>query len=540
MTRAKALQSCQACRRLKRRCSKDVPACSLCIRLNKECNYPGFQSADQNVLVDVFDRLRHLEENLDTSKHASSQVSLRQNTTESPSSVQGMRTPFPAAFFLDNESFRSLRSNVLSWGLNNSLQQGASNLLGVDRTEACARYFSSVHPWISFLSPKRLKNGGKGSSADLDGCEPLLILCFRLLTEELVDPPQETSQASPLYLSIRASLSAAADGGCVSLRLVQSLVLLSLYELGHAIYPTAYLTLAQAARMGTLMGLQSKTKASRLFTPANSWTLREEQRRTWWAIIILDRFANIGAGGLSLCAPEPTSTDLLPVNDTSWDAGQVVANEPLYTTEFCCVAMVSPLARTCQAAHMLGKIIQHDRDSDDPAHSLAEALQIHRALASLRSNIELREDLESNVSALSLSCSAIFLLYDRYQANESDDMVRLPAETELQHLTLESVRGIASSTAPKIAQIIRHQENMAKSLLNAPCLYRAAIICAWFIREDHDPRMYEALETIVTGLKDLQTRWLVAGEYLNLLGAAGVLEFVDTAHELRRIQVDTV
>ncbi|CAH0020872.1 unnamed protein product [Clonostachys rhizophaga] len=500
-----------------------------CIRLNKECIYPGFQSQDQNVLVDVFDRLRHLEENLDVNKRVSSQVFLPQNTAQTFPGIQGTKTPFPAAFFLDNESFRALEANALSWGLDNSLQRGASNLLGVDRTEASSRYFSSVHPWFSFLSQKRLNNGDKGSSADLDGCERLLILCFGLLTEELVHPPQELPQASRLYSSIRASVSAAVDGGCVSLRLVQSLVLLSLYELGHAIYPTAYLTLAQAARMGTLMGLQSKTKASRLFTPANSWTLREEQRRTWWAILILDRFANIGAGGQSLCAPDPTSTDLLPVNDTSWDAGQVVANEPLYTTEFCCVAMVSPLARTCQAAHMLGKIIQHGRDTEDPAHSLAEALQIHRALSSLLSNLELREDLESNVSALSLCCSAIFLLYDRYQANESDEMVRLPAETELQHRTLESIRGIASSTAPKIAQIIQDQPNLAKSLLNGPSLYRAANICAWFIREDHDPMMYEALEVIVAGLRGLQARWPVAGEYLKLLRAAGVLEFVDTA-----------
>jgi hypothetical protein len=161
---------------------------------------------------------------------------------------------------------------------------------------------------------------------------------------------------------------------------------------------------------------------------------------------------------------------------------------------------------------MLGKIIQHGVDTEDPAHILAEALQIQRALSSLRSNLELREDLDANVSALSLCCSADFLLYDRYQANESAEMVRLPAETELQLLTLESIRVIASGTAPKIAQIIGEQEDLAKSLFNGPCLYRAANICAWFIREDYDPMMYEALEAIVNGLRDLRTRWPVAGE----------------------------
>lgn len=32
--------SCTPCKRLKRRCSKDLPACSLCVRVRRQCVYP--------------------------------------------------------------------------------------------------------------------------------------------------------------------------------------------------------------------------------------------------------------------------------------------------------------------------------------------------------------------------------------------------------------------------------------------------------------------------------------------------------------------
>lgn len=32
--------SCTPCKRLKRRCSKDLPACSLCVRVGRRCVYP--------------------------------------------------------------------------------------------------------------------------------------------------------------------------------------------------------------------------------------------------------------------------------------------------------------------------------------------------------------------------------------------------------------------------------------------------------------------------------------------------------------------
>jgi hypothetical protein len=134
------------------------------------------------------------------------------------------------------------------------------------------------------ISRKRLVFELNAQSPD-DACLMLLVLCIKLCIMDTEHPPKEL----PLYAVARSLCSAAETGGFVSLRLLQSLVLLAVYELSHAIYPAAFLTLGRAARLGMLMGFHDRKAAQQLFKPAETWTLREEQRRTWWAIFILDR-----------------------------------------------------------------------------------------------------------------------------------------------------------------------------------------------------------------------------------------------------------
>lgn len=82
----------------------------------------------------------------------------------------------------------------------------------------------------------------------------------------------------------------AENGGFINIRLVQTLSLVAVYELGHGIYPAAYLTIGRAVRLATMIGLQSQIHAKQLFTGADTWTLCEEQRRTWWTVLMLDRY----------------------------------------------------------------------------------------------------------------------------------------------------------------------------------------------------------------------------------------------------------
>ncbi|KAK1973287.1 hypothetical protein LZ30DRAFT_744016 [Colletotrichum cereale] len=71
---------------------------------------------------------------------------------------------------------------------------------------------------------------------------------------------------------------------------LQSVVLLGLYEYSHGIYPEAYLTIGHAARLSLLKGSHDRKHALQLFQPPQAWAYLEEERRTWWATSILERY----------------------------------------------------------------------------------------------------------------------------------------------------------------------------------------------------------------------------------------------------------
>lgn len=249
------------------------------------------------------------------------------------------------------------------------------------------------------------------------------------------------------------------------------------------------------------------------------------------------RFVSIGTSGLPLVAPEPSSGDLLPVNDHDWDNGRIVPNEPLYTESFSHAAMIGAFAKTCQAAHILGKVLAHQEARKSPPSDardlLSEARHLHHALASLQSTLESGEQRRegtssSRLSALALCASARLLLYDRYGCNDpsaASAAGRIPQETEMQRVSLEGIKAIAGVTAPAVARAVvgrsyddddtmdgedveieDEDEDGAVSPFVAQFLYHAATECAWFIREDHEPHMCEALRVILLALEAVSRR----------------------------------
>lgn len=191
---------------------------------------------------------------------------------------------FPLAFFLDSEDLVPQGVNSFSRSRHLDLHEIIAEYLEDDKTVLCEEYLSTVHEWIPMVSRKRLFNELSSGSGDADGCLPILLLCMKAFSVR----DGNYARDSPPYLLARSLCSEAESAGFLSLRLVQSLILLAVYELSHAIYPCAYSTLGRASRLGLLLGLHDR-KNNKLFKGAETWTLREEQRRTWWAIFLLDR-----------------------------------------------------------------------------------------------------------------------------------------------------------------------------------------------------------------------------------------------------------
>lgn len=199
--------------------------------------------------------------------------------------IQGPITPFPPEFFLDQDHSSPLMMNALAPSRQSSVARIASDYLESDRLALCERYFTSFHTWLPIISKKRIMHELRETHTEHDSsCHELLLLCMKLCTMTPSNQPAE----SDLYILTRSLCSSVESAGFVCLQLIQCLVLLTAFELSHAIYPAAYLTIGRAARLGLLAGL-SRRQIQPLFKPAETWTLREEQRRTWWAVFVLER-----------------------------------------------------------------------------------------------------------------------------------------------------------------------------------------------------------------------------------------------------------
>jgi hypothetical protein len=66
------------------------------------------------------------------------------------------------------------------------------------------------------------------------------------------------------------------------------MLLTLIYELGHAIYPAAYMSIGSCVRLALALELE---KQRQLDLDSSQYDLedQEERRRVWWAVIILDR-----------------------------------------------------------------------------------------------------------------------------------------------------------------------------------------------------------------------------------------------------------
>lgn len=150
--------------------------------------------------------------------------------------------------------------------------------------ETAVNFFSSVHNYLPVVSKKlfydRLLNPLQDTRADV----ALLCLCMGLSIWSQTS--QELDPQNDVYLAARRYAMELEASGVLTLPLLQACLLLSIYEIGHSVYPAAYISIGTCASYGFALGLNSTgTIYSEQFTGIE----KEERRRVWWAIIIIER-----------------------------------------------------------------------------------------------------------------------------------------------------------------------------------------------------------------------------------------------------------
>ena len=229
-------------------------------------------------------RLTNLENEMMQHRAVLSQVGLQSlfdtsgiippaNTAESFASS----STFPAAFFLDVQAFQrhKMTAPIPQMAIPGHVQKAIGTAFEI-RAIVGAHFFS-VFTWMAIVSKNKIYEEITVSPEALAPDVALLVLSMKLLNDMLSGGLQEPR--SLLYLMAKEFFTSVESRGIGSIRLLQSGVLIALYEMGHAIYPEAYLAIGRVGRIGQAIGLQDTSGIPQLALEPEAWDEMEERRR---------------------------------------------------------------------------------------------------------------------------------------------------------------------------------------------------------------------------------------------------------------------
>lgn len=381
------------------------------------------------------------------------------------------------------------------------------------------RHFENVHLWLPIVSKKRLDLLLEDPKLQLTADLALLFICMKLITRGGHESPQDAQ--SPLYGLSKRFASTVEMSGLMTLPLMQSNLLITAYELGHGIYPAAYLSSAHCARLGTLMGIHDRQHAPQILRKSGAWAEVEEIRRCWWATLLFDRYSNLGSEGASIVTNDPPPQTVLPADDTAWDQGTMASSEPLYVSSTTNVR-AGAFARTCQVTHLMGRMLRNLTDHySEPSPRFSEAIQLHRVTTALSNVLPLEtfQDPLRYSTAMALCFGALLHVCEPFSCTESNRGNHSVEETEMQTIAIPGMREVAFKVL-EFSKIIREtldQTPAAVSPLVADCLYVATSTLQWCAYESGEEDALRGYSTLRETLGGLRKRWAVAGEYLKIL-----------------------
>ena len=192
-----------------------------------------------------------------------------------------------AVYFLDHEIFT--RGQMTVPIPSTSIPPHLMHHLGgtIEARRIASQYFDTVHTWLPIISKKRFFDHLLNPLFELRADVALLCICMKLVTWSA--PDLDTDPETLLYSTAKQYLIDLETAGVFTLQTLQSCIFIAIYELGHAIYPSAYMSIGTCTRYAFALGVSWRPAAGANMNNILCWVEQEERRRVWWAIIILDR-----------------------------------------------------------------------------------------------------------------------------------------------------------------------------------------------------------------------------------------------------------
>ena len=385
-------------------------------------------------------------------------------------------------FFLDSNAFEYDRREVRLPRV--TIPPSALGAIGSSTSlkDSIEQYFATVHTYFPVISKIRLYQHLANPTHEPGADIALLFLAMKLITNEV--PEGKTPQTQE-YQDVKAFYNYVESQDGFTIQMIQALLLISLYEIGQCIYPAAYISVGRAARVGYALGLQEWDVPQMLARPT-TWTEQEERRRVWWGVIILDRFINLGHRKKPFATLDPCLDTYLPTDDGSWDRGQILVAAPLALSASQ-TTKAAPFARTCQASHLMGKVVRHLDDRQLPMDfRIDEALQLHRtarALADVLAEEAERDDPTKQptlCSSIAICYSALLTLYDGYSCTERSIQDAPESRLVLQKACIEGLDAVSAQAfhfARRVRTFVDRASLGQLSPLVIDSLYQCAANC---------------------------------------------------------------
>jgi hypothetical protein len=300
------------------------------------------------------------------------------NTFEVPG--LGIPKPTPGFNYSTQEHLGDDRS------VDDEVRINALQILGSfeNAQSSLSEFFIGTHQRISALCKSRVYKSLPtlitGPRADF----AVLCVCIKLIQQ--LPSAQTTDMQSALYLEVKKLTSLLEATSNLSLDVVHCKLLLTFYELGHALHRSAYISIAACARVARAIGLHRKEWQN--IGAGTDRLYMEEEKRTWWAVVNMERFINLCNGEALLTTDDPERSDPLPIEDLAWldhphpaniealiDAAPVLATPSSIT--------VGQMARESQVSHLAGRVVRHVfTPTSDPSFNTEEGIQLERTLKS--------------------------------------------------------------------------------------------------------------------------------------------------------------
>jgi hypothetical protein len=155
-----------------------------------------------------------------------------------------------------------------------------------DVTAITGTYFDTLSHRMPFIWMDRFKGRLQSIHTNPHADFSLLCLCIRLVVQ--YPPKHGQNVQSSVYALAKSHISLLEASGFLSLEFVQARLLLSLFEMGHGLYPAASISTGACARTARALGLNKK-RFSNTFSNDFARQRAEEEKRVWWEIVNLDR-----------------------------------------------------------------------------------------------------------------------------------------------------------------------------------------------------------------------------------------------------------